>query len=368
MKKLGFGLMRLPLTDPNDQSAVDVEQTRLMIDEFMSAGFNYFDTAYMYQGGASESLFGELVAARYARDDFVVTTKMPIFQITEREEYARIFDEQLKRCRVDFFDNYFMHALGKETYFKTLELGGFEFLSRKKAEGKIKRIGFSYHDDAETLERILAEQPEVELVQLQLNYIDWDDASIQARKNYEVCQKRGVAVNVMEPLKGGALTRLPEAALRVFKECSPDASAASWGIRYAASLEGVHTVLSGMSGIEQMRDNIGFMSDFKPLSEAERAAIAKTASIINDSIAIPCTACRYCVEGCPMNIAIPEYFALYNSQKQFGLRTGLKMTYNHIAATRGRASDCIECRGCEERCPQHLNVVESLRLVSEVFD
>ena len=312
MKKLGFGLMRLPQTNPEDWSSVDMEKTRAMIDRYMEAGFTYFDTAYVYHGGNSEKAFGELVAKRYPRDSFTITTKMPVFMTKSAEDYERIFNEQLERCQVDYFDYYFLHAMGRSVYGTIQEQKGFEFMVQKKAEGKIRHIGFSWHDDADMLDRILTDHPETELVQLQLNYIDWENESVQSRKCYEVCVKHGVQVTVMEPLKGGALVRLPEAAANILKEADPDAGNASWGIRFAASLDQVMVVLSGMSDLEQVEDNISYMKDFQPLTEGERETIAKTVQIIGDSIAIPCTACRYCTSGCPKKIAIPEYFSLYN--------------------------------------------------------
>ncbi len=367
MKKLGFGLMRLPQTNPEDWSSVDMEKTRAMIDRYMEAGFTYFDTAYVYHGGNSEKAFGELVAKRYPRDSYTITTKMPVFMTKTPEDYERIFDEQLERCRVDYFDYYFLHAMGRSVYGAVQEQKGFEFMVRKKAEGKIRHIGFSYHDDADMLDRILTDHPETELVQLQLNYIDWENESVQSRKCYEVCVKHGVQVTVMEPLKGGALVRLPEAAEDILKEANPDAGNASWGIRFAASLDQVMVVLSGMSDLEQVEENISYMKDFQPLTEGERETIAKTVQIIGDSIAIPCTACRYCTSGCPKKIAIPEYFSLYNNQKQFGLLAGLATTYGNLTATHGKPEECIGCKQCENHCPQHLPIVENLKLVAEAF-
>ena len=340
MKKLGFGLMRLPQTDPEDWSSVDLEKTRAMIDEYMEAGFTYFDTAYVYHGGNSEKAFGELVAKRYPRDSFTITTKMPVFMTKSAEDYERIFAEQLERCQVDYFDYYFLHAMGRSVYGTVQEQKGFAFMVQKKAEGKMRHIGFSYHDDAEMLDRILTDHPETELVQLQLNYIDWENESVQSRKCYEVCVKHGVQVTVMEPLKGGALVRLPEAAANILKEENPEAGFASWGIRFAASLDQVMVVLSGMSSLEQVEDNINYMKEFQPLTEKEKDTIAKTVQIINDSIAIPCTACRYCTSGCPKKIAIPEYFSLYNNQKQFGLLAGLATTYGNLTAAHGKPEDC----------------------------
>ena len=368
MKKLGFGMMRLPQTDPNKTRAVDVDKTRELVDRFMAAGFNYFDTAYVYHGGMSEKLFGELVADRYPRDSFVITTKMPVFLIKNAEDYPVIFQKQLDRCHVDYFDNYLLHSIGKSDY-PTIEAHkGFEFLVRMKEEGRAKRIGFSFHDDAETLDRILTDHPEAEMVLLQINYIDWEDASVQSRKCHEVCLKHGIDVAVMEPLKGGMLVNLPEETANILKGVSPDAGFPSWGIRFAASLENVFVVLSGMTTLEQMEDNMSYMADFQPFSEEEFAAVHKVADITRKSIPIPCTACRYCVDDCPHNIAIPEYFALYNNQNQYELIPSHFTTFNNIIAARGKPSDCGGCGQCEAHCPQHLPIIENLKLVAKVFE
>jgi predicted aldo/keto reductase-like oxidoreductase len=362
--------MRLPRIDPDDWTKVDMDATREMIDRFMAEDFSYFDTAYVYHGASSERLFGELIAKRYPRDAFTITTKMPVFNadyVKSEEDYQRIFKEQLERCQVNYFDYYFLHGIGKNRLDDIERLRGFEFMQQKKAEGKIRHIGFSYHDDAETLEQILTDHPETELVQLQLNYIDWNDESVQAQRCYEVCVKHGVKVAVMEPLKGGALTRLPEAAADILKEANPNVSLASWGIRFAASLDNVMVVLSGMSDMEQMEDNIGYMRDFEPLTGEETETINKTVNIIRDSIAVPCTACRYCTSGCPKNIAIPEYIALYNNQKQFGLLPGLASNYLNLTVKYGKPDDCIGCNQCEENCPQHLSVQKNLKMVAKTF-
>lgn len=368
MKKLGFGLMRLPTLSSDDWTKIDYQKAKQMVDKFMSEGFNYFDTAYVYHGGNSEKFFGEVVAKRYPRDSFILTDKMPTFKIKEAEDYPRIFDEQLERCQVDYFDYYFLHSIGSSVYDKIQEHKGFEFIAKKKAEGKIRHIGFSFHDDAKTLDKILTEHPETELVQIQLNYIDWEDAGVQSRECYEVCLKHGVDIAVMEPLKGGALANLPEKAANLLKQKEKDMSIASWGIRFAASLPKVMVVLSGMSNDEQLCDNMGYMKDFKPLSDEEIALVHKAADITMKTIAIPCTSCKYCIETCPQNIAIPEYFALYNNQYQFGMLPGLPTTFRNITATHGKPSDCIECGVCESHCPQHLNIIESLKKVSDRFE
>lgn len=368
MKKLGFGLMRLPTVAPDKWGEIDVEKSREMIDAYMKEGFNYFDTAYVYHAGNSEKVFGELVAKRYPRESYILTDKMPVFRIKDKSEYETIFKEQLERCQVEYFDYYFLHSIGKSVYEQIEKDNGFEFIANKKAEGKIRHIGFSFHDDAETLDRILTDHPETELVQLQINYIDWDDNSIQSRKCYEVCLKHGVDVAIMEPLKGGALVDIPEKAKKVLREQNEELSIASWGIRFAASLDRVIIVLSGMSNIQQLCDNMSYMKDFKPLTKEETDAVFKAADIIKNTVAIPCTACRYCVEDCPQKIAIPEYFAIYNNQKQFGLVPGLRTTFRNIVKGGGKPSDCIACGQCESHCPQHLQIIENLKLVAQTFE
>ena len=368
MKKLGFGLMRLPHPDPEDWANVDMDMVKAMVDEYISEGFSYFDTAYIYHRGMSEKIFGEAVASRYPRDSYVLTTKLPVFMHFTEEDYEKVFNEQLENCKVEYFDYYFLHGIGGDIYPKLKDNHAFEFMMRKKAEGKTRHIGFSYHDNADTLDMILNEHPEVELVQLQINYIDWDSESVQSRKCYEVCVKHNVKVSVMEPLKGGALVNLPKKAKEEFIDANPIDSIASWGIRFAASLPNVLVVLSGMSDMTQLEDNMSYMRNFKPLNDYERKVISNVVGIINDSIAIPCTGCRYCVDGCPKSIAIPEYFALYNNQHQFGYTMGLDMTFNNLLKNHGRPSDCLKCRKCEKHCPQHLPITAKLKLVSEVFE
>ncbi|WP_343209350.1 aldo/keto reductase [Anaerolentibacter hominis] len=368
MKKLGFGLMRLPLKEADNKASIDQEQFNQMVDYYMAHGFTYFDTAYPYHLGTSEEAARKAIVERYPRDAYTLTDKMPTFSVTSSEDYPRIFDEQLKRCGVDYFDYYLLHNLGEKNYKDTLKYGGFEFMKQLKAEGKVKHIGFSYHDNARLLEQILTDHPEMEYVQLQINYIDWESESIESRKCYETAVRFGKPVIVMEPVKGGSLANVPERVEKLFRTAHPDMSPASWAVRYAASLDNVFVVLSGMSSLEQLKDNVGYMEEFQPLNEAENSILDQAVEIINGSIVVPCTACRYCVEGCPQEIPIPEFFSLYNNQYQFGHLPAHNSYYLNLTQNKGKASDCIACRQCEGHCPQHIGIVEALTRVAAEFD
>jgi predicted aldo/keto reductase-like oxidoreductase len=304
---------------------------------------------------------------RYPRNAFTLTDKMPLRLVKSTSDYQKYFDEQLVRCGVEYFDYYLMHDLMRK-YQDTTNFGGFDFLKSLKAEGKVKHIGFSYHDRADSLDNVLAEHPEMEYVQLQINYVDWEDADIQARKCYEVASKYGKPVIVMEPVKGGKLATVSEDTEKLFRSYHPDLSPASWAIRFAASHENVFLVLSGMSSMEQVVDNVRTMKEFVPFNKEEWEIIGKATEIVLHEIRIvPCTNCRYCVDGCPQNILIPEYFALYNAVKRFG---GLRYIhrYQEIADKTGKASDCIGCRQCEESCPQHIVISEWLKEVAETME
>ena len=361
--------MRLPLVNPDDQTSIDIEMFKAMADKFIERGFTYFDTAYPYHGGKSEEALREAVVKRYPREAFTVTSKMPVWAIKEEADLERIFNEQLERCGVDYFDYYWLHALNRERVATIDNVDGWGFLVRKRDEGKIRHIGFSFHDNSALLAEILDKHPEMEYVQLQINYLDWDSPAIESRNCYELCEKHGKPVIVMEPVKGGSLARVPEAVDRLFKDYNPEASAASWAIRYCASLPNVLTVLSGMSTMEQLEDNTSYMQDFQPLNDEEQAIIAQATQVIRDAIAIPCTACHYCSEGCPQQIAIPEYFNLYNTLQQFPEQKGnTKLYYDLVAKSHGRASECLECGQCEAQCPQHIDIIDNLKLVAEAFE
>lgn len=364
MKKFGFGAMRLPLINPDDKTSINQEELNNMVDTFIEAGFTYFDTAYPYHDQMSETALREALTKRYDRSRYILADKMPTILVKSGEEYPMYFNEQLEKTGVEYFDYYLMHNMGKDRYAKTKEYGGFEFAQKMKEQGKIKKFGFSFHDDADMLELILKEHPEVDFVQLQINYLDWDNDVIQSRKCYETAVKYNKPVVVMEPVKGGMLANLPKEAEELFKAYNPDATPASYALRFAASLDNVFMVLSGMSNMPQMLENTKLMSDFKPLNEEEKKLLAQVVEIINKNIAVPCTSCGYCMEVCPKNIPIPGLFGLYNNYSTSGNFSG--MYHDRIVYNRGRASDCIECHRCEKNCPQHIVIPEHLKKIAQL--
>ncbi|MDE2518538.1 MAG: aldo/keto reductase [Methanocorpusculum sp.] len=367
-KKLGFGLMRLPLNNPDDMTDIDLKTMQNMVDVFMERGFSYFDTAYVYEG--SEAAIRETLVRRYPRDSFTLTSKLPIFAISTEEEQEKIFREQLERAGVDYFDIYLLHNVNVENYRTAQKFHTFDFLKQLKTEGKIKTLGISYHDNAELLEEVLSAHPEIEIILLQINYLDWDNPDIQSGKCYEVARNHQIPVIVMEPLKGGTLADVPNEAGKLFRQYNPDASPASWAIRYAAGLDGVVMVLSGMSTIAQMLDNTAYMKDFVPLNEEEHRIVKEAAAIITANIAVPCTTCGYCLDTCPENIPIPKYFSLYNNKMQTIdlFYYPQQQYYENYTKTSGKASDCIECGACEEHCPQHLKITDLLKDVAKAFE
>ena len=370
-KKLGFGLMRLPLTDPNDGASVDVELLKTMVDTFLEKGFTYFDTAWMYCGFQSECAIRKALVERHPRDSYTLADKLHAGFLQAKDDRDRIFHEQLKKTGVDYFDYYLLHDVGTDHYKTYQELDCFHWLEEKKARGLARHIGFSYHDNAELLDRVLTEHPEVEFVQLQLNYLDWDSEGVQSRKCYETAVKHGKPVIVMEPVKGGTLARVPESVEKMFRDARPEMSISSWAIRFAASQEHVMMVLSGMSNMEQLLDNTSYMADFQPLSAEEQALVKKAVDAINSSIAIPCTGCSYCTEGCPQHIAIPKYFSLYNADMQEIKEKSWRPQgeyYTRLAMNFGKASDCLECGQCEQACPQHLPIIRHLKDVAARFE
>ncbi len=370
-KRLGFGLMRLPQADPNDYTSVDIELTKKMVDYYLEQGFTYFDTAWMYCGFNSESAIKEALVDRYPRDKYTLTTKLHCGFFDTPEGMDKMFNTQLEKTGVEYFDYYLIHDIGEDHYIKYTKLGAFDWLINKKKEGLVKHIGFSYHDGAKLLDKVLTEHPEMEFVQLQINYLDWESPAIQSRECYEVCVKHNKPVIVMEPVKGGTLANVSDKVTKLFKDYDEKKSVASWAIRFAASLPNVAMVLSGMGNMEMMKDNTEFMKNFVPLTEEEKNMCFKAASIINENIAIPCTGCAYCVDGCPKKIAIPKYFSLYNADLQEYEGKGFTPQgeyYARLATQYGKASDCIGCGKCEKACPQHLPIRENLKLVSKHFE
>ena len=372
MKKLGFGLMRLPLKDPNNDAAVDVEQVKEMVDRFMAQGFTYFDTAIMYNGGVSQRVAKAALVDRYPREAFTLATKLHSAYFNSLEDRDRVFNEQLEQTGAGYFDYYLIHGIEAGNYPKYEQYDCFNWLMEKKRQGLVRHAGFSFHDTPELLDEILTKYPELEFVQLQINYLDWESEWVQSRKVYEMAVKHGKPVVVMEPVKGGTLAKVPAEAKRLLEAADPAMSVPSWAIRFAASLDNVMVVLSGMSNVAQMEDNLSYMQDFKPLTPDEMAMMEKVAGIINAKIAIPCTGCSYCTEGCPRQIPIPKYFSLYNEDMREDLAekgwTINFTNYENLAGKFGKASDCVACGQCEGVCPQHLPIIERLKDVAAHYE
>ena len=363
--KLGFGLMRLP----KRSGKIDIEQTKQMVDLFMEAGLTYFDTAYVYDDGDSARAAKAALVDRYPRESYTLCTKMCAWMGAHNEETAKQqFYTSLERTGAGYFDYYLLHALQSNNYKTYDKYHLWDFVKEQKAKGLIRHWGFSFHATPDILDELLTDHPDVEFVQLQLNYADWENPNVTARENYEVARKHGKSIVVMEPVKGGALADPPKEVGKIFKETSPDASFASWAIRYAASLDGIITVLSGMSNLEQMKDNLSYMKDFKPLNMEEQAAIRKAQELMNGIKAIPCTACHYCTAGCPKKIPIPEIFAARNQQLVWGQLEEGGRQYTKAVENVGRACDCISCGQCERACPQQIDVINRLKDCATQFD
>lgn len=361
-KNFGFGCMRLPMKD----GQVDKAEMCRMVDIFLENGFNYFDTAHGYVEGLSEPALRDCLTSRYPRDKYILTDKLSTHHFTREDQIRPLFASQLTACGVDYFDFYLMHAQSAEIFAKYKKCRAYETALELKAEGKIRRFGISFHDRADILEQILTEYPQVEVVQIQLNYVDWDDPAVESRKCWEVCRKHGKPVIVMEPCKGGNLVNLPEDARAVLDGLG--VAPAECAIRFAAGHEGILMVLSGMSNLEQMEDNIRFMKDFRPLDERETAAVDRVREIFRGKNLIPCTACRYCTDGCPKKISIPDLFACLNAKKVFQ-NWNTDYYYNNVHTVHnGKASDCVKCGKCEQVCPQHLPIRELLEQVAAEFD
>ena len=367
-KKLGFGLMRLPRLE-GDGDVIDVEQTKKMVDMFMDAGCTYFDTAWIYQG--SEEAIKKALVDRYPRESYTLATKNAAWAgCKTREDAIEQFETSLRRTGAGYFDYYLLHNLGQNRTNVFDEFDLWKFAFDMKEQGKIRHVGFSFHSTADELEAILTAHPEAEFVQLQINYADWENIDVQSRRVYEVARAHGKPVVIMEPVKGGLLADPPQSVKDLFKECDPDVSYASWALRFAASLDGVLAVLSGMSNVEQMEDNLSFMEDFKPLDEKEQAVITKAREAIEAIPIVPCTSCNYCAKVCPMNIGISGTFSCLNIIKLFGNvdRAIHEEQFSVINPGKKRANECIKCGACEDVCPQHLEIRNLLEQVAEVFE
>ena len=362
-KNFGFGCMRLPMKD----GEVDYAEFNKMIDTFIENGFNYFDTAHGYLQGKSETALHDCLVSRYPRDKFILTNKLTNFYFKTEADVRPFFESQLKICGVDYFDFYLMHAQSKENFAMFKRCRAYEQAFEFKKEGKIKHVGISFHDTADVLDEILTEYPQIEVVQIQLNYVDYDDPAVQSRKCLEVCNKHNKPVIVMEPVKGGNLVNLPEKAKKYFEEFG-EASTASYAIRFAAGCKGVFMVLSGMSDLAQMNDNISYMKDFKPLSDEEMQAVKNVCAVFNGMNLIPCTACRYCTDGCPKKISIPDLFACMNTKNIYH-DWNANYYYSEVHTKNGgKASECIKCGKCEKACPQHLPIRDLLQSVAKEFE
>ena len=363
--KLGFGLMRLPMKDKE----IDVEQTKEMADLFLDAGFTYFDTAYGYAEGKSEEAAKAAIVDRYPREKFQLATKLPAWAGAKTADEAKqMFHTSLKRTGAGYFDFYLLHNLGSSRSKSFDDFGIWDFVQEQKAKGLIKHAGFSFHDKADLLDKILTAHPEMEFVQLQINYGDWESGSVQSGKCYEVARKHGKPVVIMEPVKGGMLANPAPELKAIFDATGSGLSYASWAIRFAASLEGVVTVLSGMSNLEQMKDNISYMKDFRPLDDGERAVIAKAQEALAGIPHIPCTACEYCVKGCQQLIAIPQIFEMMNRVMVYKDLNSGKFGYRWETQFGGKASDCVGCGKCEEVCPQQIEIIKTLKEAVEQFE
>lgn len=370
-KKLGFGCMRLPVLEAGKPDSFDYEKIEALFDAFLAQGFTYFDTAYTYHGYEAEKALKKALVDRHPRESFQLATKLPLRDFKDAEDMENIFQEQLTNCGVDYFDYYLLHSMGSNVYDKCKKYDAFHFLKQKKESGKVKAAGMSFHDTPELLEKVLGEYGDCfDFVQLQVNYADMEQPNVRSRECLAVAQKYGKLVVVMEPCKGGTLVNVPERAEKLMKEYAPDASIASWALRFAAEQPGVFRVLSGMNTIEQVLDNCAVLADPVPLTDAEHDIIRRVVEIINEETAIPCTACEYCTHGCPKNIAIPRYFAIYNNiMRTTGSFSSQHVYYNNIIQSgHGKAGECIGCGKCEQACPQHLTIRKYLEQVAEKFE
>lgn len=365
--KLGFGAMRLPLADPDDVTAIDIEQLKAMMDEFIAKGGTYVDTAFVYHNGASETALREALVERYPRDAYTLATKCLAWACPTKEEAQACLPTSLERLGVDYIDYYLLHNLGGARTAKFDEYGMWDFVREQKATGRIRNWGFSMHDGPETLDALLTAHPDADFVQLQVNYLDWDDPVVQARRCMEVGARHGKPVVVMEPARGGRLVELPEQVAAILRQANPEASLASWAYRFCYQLPGVLTVLSGMSTIGQVRQNVADFRAAEPFSPAERQAFDRAVDELRGMASIPCTNCRYCVKGCPQGVVIPEIMGLLNLELMTGNRDFAKGLYSWQAAP-GPASKCVSCGACEAMCPQGIDIVHQLEAAAEHFE
>ncbi len=365
MPKLGFGLMRLPEKD----GVIDHEHVCRMVDRYMKSGMNYFDTAYIYHGGKSETAAREALVKRYPRDSFMIATKLPAWEIKSKEDIERIFNEQLEKTGVDHFDLYLLHSIEDGSNYDTyVKYDCFDWGLKKKAEGKIKHFGFSYHGSPELLEEVLDKHREAEFVQIQLNYLDRTNPVVRSQRLYEILRDRDIPIIVMEPVRGGMLASMAPDIEERFKARQPKRSTASWALRYVGSLPGVMTILSGMSSEEQVEDNINTFTDFEPLADDEFKLIDEVTQEVLSVPQIGCTACRYCCDGCPKKISIPDVFRTVNTLRRYPDDWRSKNFYSQLIKRSSRASDCIGCARCEKVCPQHLNITELMKEAAQILD
>ena len=367
MPKLGFGLMRLPKID----GQIDIPQTCEMVDMFLAKGFKYFDTAYGYDNGASEAAAKTCLVDRHPRDSFYLATKLPAWAgANTAEEAKQMFYTSLERTGAGYFDFYLLHNLGENRTHFFDDYGIWDFLAERKKEGLIKHLGFSFHDKAAELDKILTAHPEMEFVQLQINYIDWENPAIESRKCLEVARRHNKPVIIMEPVKGGNLANPPQSVQDIFQGVNPGMSPSSWAVRFCASLDDVLVVLSGMSDTAQMADNLSYMEHFQPLNDKEIQAIERARAAIDLIPSVPCTSCEYCVKGCPANINIPGCFNCYNMLLRFNNMVRAKSSYSWNTAGHGKApaSACVQCGACEQVCPQHISIREELKKAAAALE